>query len=248
MKNFLRITVCVLLVLTFAVTCASCSFLKSSKNEDTTAAQQNEDTKAQQTEDTKAQQTEEAKTSEVTSQNAGEKADPQQGSINLGDSSYKSESLGIGLKLNDEWTIQSPEELAALVGQTSIGESLKYAAVTYDFYATKGMSGSSVTVLFENMKKNYGRTYDEDEYLELAQVSVKSALESQGATVSKIETVTRSIDGKTFKGFYIELKMGGMDVYEYSLVKRCGDYLANISIGALSAEALDEILALFYAL
>ena len=242
-KRFKAI-ICVLLVLIFALGCASCSGGANAKPKDTKSAETEKETAEIPATGAKT----EAPETEPATAEAPEKKEARQGEIDLLKNTYKSETLGIGLKLSDEWTIQSPEDLAALVGQTSVGESLKYAAVTYDFYALKASSGSSVTVIFENMKKNYGRTYDEDEYLELAQVSVKSALESQGATVSKIETVTRSIDGKTFKGFYIELKMGGVDVYEYSLIKRCGDHLANISIGARTVEKLDAVLASFYAL
>ncbi|MBO4501015.1 MAG: hypothetical protein J5760_02135 [Clostridia bacterium] len=179
---------------------------------------------------------------------AAEDVDPEQGVIDIEHYDYKSESLGVGVKLDESWNLRTTEELLALISATKFGDAIKTAPLVYDFYATKGLNAGSLVVIFENMVKSYGRAYDTDDYIDILRSSLKAGLESQGLKVQVIEEITRTVGGKELKGFYIEAVTYGITTYEYVLLKRCGDFMADITIGSSDKAGLDQTLAMFYGL
>lgn len=179
---------------------------------------------------------------------AAEDVNPEQGVIDIEHYDYKSESLGVGVKLNESWNLRTTEELMALVNATKFGDAIKNLPIVYDFYATKGLNSGSLVVVFENMVKSYGRAYDTDEYLNILRSSLKSMLQSQGLNVTVLEEITRTVGGKEMKGFYLEATTYGVTTYEYVLLKRCGDFMADITIGDADKAELDKTLAMFYGL
>ena len=179
---------------------------------------------------------------------AAEDVNPEQGVIDIEHYDYKSESLGVGVKLDESWNLRTPEELMALVNATKFGDAIKNLPIVYDFYATKGLNSGSLVVIFENMVKSYGRAYDTDEYLDILRSSLKSVLQAQGLNVTVLEDITRTVGGKELKGFYLEAPAYGVTTYEYILLKRCGDFMADITIGSSDKAGLDQTLAMFYGL
>ena len=179
---------------------------------------------------------------------AAEDVNPEQGVIDIEHYDYKSEALGVGVKLDESWNLRTTEELLALISATKFGDAIKTAPLVYDFYATKGLNAGSLVVIFENMVKSYGRAYDTDDYIDILRSSLKAGLESQGLKVQVIEEITRTVGGKELKGFYIEAVTYGITTYEYVLLKRCGDFMADITIGSSDKAGLDQTLAMFYGL
>ena len=172
--------------------------------------------------------------------------EPTQGDINVSEYSYKNESLGLAIKLDDGWSIRSPEELLQLVGSTSFGDAIKNAPLTYDFYAVRLISSASINIIFENMKKSVGTVYSETDYLTLAKANVKSQLESAGFNLNGIEIIKRTVAGRELNGYKIELASGGIEMHEYVFAVRVGDYMASITLASTSAEELETLVGLFY--
>ena len=185
---------------------------------------------------------------EPASDPAGESKAPEQGSIDLEGFSYRNESLGIGIKLDESWSIRTTEELAALVGATSLGDAMKNAPITYDFYAVRPISSASINIIFENMTKSVGKAFTESEYLDLAKTTVKAQVESAGMKVNSLEIIKRTVAGRELNGYAIELFANGITVHEYCLLIRMGDYMANITLASGNAEELEQLLNAIYPL
>ncbi|MBO7549817.1 MAG: hypothetical protein J6T77_07595 [Clostridia bacterium] len=172
--------------------------------------------------------------------------EPTQGDINVSEYSYKNESLGLAIKLDDGWSIRSPEELLQLIGSTSFGDAIKNAPLTYDFYAVRLISTASINIIFENMKKSVGKVYTESEYLNLAKTSVKTQVEAAGLNVNKLELIKRTVAGRELNGYHIVLESGGTLVYEYIFAVRVGEYMASITLASPSMDELETLVGLFY--
>ena len=152
--------------------------------------------------------------------------EPTQGDINVSEYSYKNESLGLAIKLDDGWSIRSPEELLQLIGSTSFGDAIKNAPLTYDFYAVRLISTASINIIFENMKK--------------------SQVEAAGLNVNKLELIKRTVAGRELNGYHIVLESGGTLVYEYIFAVRVGEYMASITLASPSMDELETLVGLFY--
>lgn len=177
---------------------------------------------------------------------------PTQGIIDEEDRTYKNESMGILLQLNDDWSIHPVSELEQLErmmpNADDFAKAVEELDVVYEFYSVKNTSNSNIIIYFQNAKKSFGRALTESELINATKDSMKETLEKNGSTVNKLEVVTKSLAGKQFEGFYTEQSRNGVYLYQYSVFKRIGHHLYNITVTTSNVNELDEILVCFSSL
>ena len=167
------------------------------------------------------------------------------------DNCYRNDFLGLSCTLPSEWVFYTEEEILELndivkdAVDEDVADKLENANIIYDMYASNPNDYSSVNV---NMEKYSA--------VQIASLNLKTVLESQfetiidtyenmGYTNVQIEYEKISVDGKEFDGAVITADIAD---YEFSSVVFCfkkGRYLANVTVGALSTEALESILGCF---
>ena len=111
---------------------------------------------------------------------------------------YENESLGIGLVLDETWTIYNDEQLAELSGLTAdmfsdekYKEMMENSNSFTDFFAQHS-SGASINVMFENLGLLYGSVMSEEQYRTAALQNLSGAYESAG--FENVEIVENTVD------------------------------------------------------
>ncbi len=174
---------------------------------------------------------------------------PTQGIINEEERTYKNESMEIVLQLDDEWSIHPTSELEKLAGMIAnadeFAEAVEKLDVVYELYSVKNTSNCNIIIYFQNAKKSFGRALTEAELINATKDSSKETLEKNGSTVEKFEVVSKTIAGKQFEGFFIKQSQNGITLYQYSVFKRIGHHLYNITITAQNEAELDKTLSCF---
>ncbi len=166
---------------------------------------------------------------------------------------WENEFIGIGCKLDENWTFLSDEEIrqqnqlsADLVGE-EYKEALESAAVIYDMSASHVDGTKNVSV---NLEKLTGAALliNEETYVSVAVENAVGALESMG-----IENVQATTEEITFGGgnhycIHIEGEASGMKLYETVVAIKCSGYIACITAAAWVEDSTGEILDCFYGL
>lgn len=158
----------------------------------------------------------------------------------VSDGVYTNSFAGIVFSIPEEWDVYSNEELEEMYGSILTSDEDGKMLTCYDFVA-QAKDGTSFTVSYENLGFLYGITIDEEEYLELMLEELRSQMQSAyGDTVC--ETGRTSVSGKIVPCINATVEVDGMKVCSCFVPKKVGDVMAGITVGALSENAVKEVL------
>ncbi len=184
------------------------------------------------------------------SSNDEEKLDHIRGTVD--GSVYTNDVAGISFTAPDGWAYLSDDELAALYNLSAsellpeeTAEALEETDMVYDMYCQNPNTGASININFENIGLVYGKLLDEQSYMEISQTNLEESLSGSGMEVTSCELITANVNGKDVPCIDIVINMTGygIDLYEKIFVKKVGDFMGCITIGALTEEELDQIIA-----
>ena len=149
---------------------------------------------------------------------------------------YRSSFIGIGITLNDEWTLFGEESLKGLTNSVTI----------FDMYALTG-SGSSITVIFEDLTITGNADMSSGEYAEKSAPETVASLERLGYEINCSDAESITVGGSAFDCITLSgtLSGSGVTIYEKLLCRKCGSYMAMITVGANTEETVSDILSLF---
>ncbi len=165
---------------------------------------------------------------------------------------YTNDVAGISFTAPEGWEYLSDSDLAALYNLSAseflseeTAEKLEKTNMVYDMYCQNVNTGASININFENIGLVYGNILDEESYMEISQANLKEQLSGNGMEVTSCELVTENVNGKDVPCIDIAINMTdyGLDLYEKVFVKKVGDFMGCITIGALTTDELDEIIA-----
>lgn len=165
---------------------------------------------------------------------------------------WENSFIGLGCKLGDGWTFYTDEQIAEL-NQTTVdmvdndtAEFLENATVIYDMFATKDNGIQSINVNLEKVGYISSALADLKKNLEATVPTIKSGLESMGMTNVVCNVTEAKIAGESYAAMDISAKIQDADFYEKLIAIKCGNYVANITIGAFDKADIDTVLTYFY--
>lgn len=165
---------------------------------------------------------------------------------------YESKFIGIGCKLNDEWTFYSDEQIRELNNATAdlagdeYKELLENATVIYDMFASHSNQVDNINVNLEKVNPLTLATLDLEKNFEGMFSTMEDTLENIGYTNVQCETDTVKIDGKDFACMNIVSEISGLKMYQTSIAIKCNGYLASITISTFGENKVSDILENFY--
>ncbi len=176
-------------------------------------------------------------------------------SFSLGTSSggvYTNGFIGIGCKLDDDWTFYDDEQIKELNNFTTslagedFAEAVADAEIIYDMYASKA-DGTNIVVNLEKTNAAQQALISTEKYFNETTIkSLTDTLENMGCENITPEKATVKIGNKDFHALRITSEMYGISMNQLSVVIKCSGYFASICITTINEDATDEILAKFY--
>lgn len=163
---------------------------------------------------------------------------------------YTSNILGMKFELPSEWAFFTDEEILNLNNITEdivdeeIAKKLESANIIYDMYAISEEE-ASVNINFESLSVTNQLLLDEGDYVEIGQKDLKPALESMGYSGIETTTGTGEIAGETHPAIEVTANINGIPFYEKVIAKKCGKYMACITIASFGENLISDILAQF---
>lgn len=155
------------------------------------------------------------------------------------DGVYTNSFAGISLALSEDWQIYSDEAIEEMYGSVTTSDENGKMLTCYDFVAVRE-DGTSVTVTYSDLDAFYGGGIGEMEYLESALELLRSEMENAyGSCVCEMGEV--SLSGKTVPCVFASVEIEGFEIQNNLVVKKVGDVMAVISVGAVSEEATEEV-------
>lgn len=188
-------------------------------------------------------------TSEVSSDDSAE--------LSLGTSAnntYENKFLGIGCKLDSDWTFYTDDEILEMNNMTKdlvgdeYAEVMESAQTLYDMYASTSDSMQTVNINIENLGLVYGTVLDEDAYIDAALESVKGVLESMGFENVTVKKTTVTFAGETRGAIAVAGEVSDVKFYEKLVCIKVGKYMACVTVASYIDDSTDEVLSAFYAL
>ena len=164
---------------------------------------------------------------------------------------YKNDFLGISCTIPADWEIFTDAqilELNSIVGNYTdkeTAELLKNANIVYDMYAQYLPEGSSISINMEKLSALQLVSLNIQQVLESQISTIVSSYENMGYTDVNVEYRKVTVDGKELDSLYLTAKIQGYDFFLTVLSFRKSNYLANITIGSLYADKVDEIIGCF---
>lgn len=177
--------------------------------------------------------------------------------LKLGSSSnntYENKFLGIGCKLDSNWTFLSDAEIREANNLTQdllddeLAEQLENASVIYDMQATKADSSANIVLNIEKIGSLSGALMSEEEYANSTLDGLKSGLESAGLSNIEASVTSVTFAGKEHAAIVVSGEAYGVKVYEKIVCFKKGKYVAAVAFASYVNDTTDEMLSYFYAI
>ena len=165
---------------------------------------------------------------------------------------YTNRYIGIGCKLDDNWTFKSDEEILAQNNLTKdyldedIAELLDNSQIIYDMMAVHSNGTDNLLVNLEKTTMLQAALTDLKAMLERTAPTAESALSGMGYTnfTWKVEEVT--IGGQKFAALRNRAEINGVTMYQLTVAVRCSQHIASIGVTTFGEDKTDDLLAKFY--
>ncbi len=164
---------------------------------------------------------------------------------------YNNDFLGLSCTLPSEFVFYTDKqilELNNIVGDVmdeEAAENLKNANIIYDMHAVNQVAGDSINVNLEKLSAAQLINLDIKKTLESQIDTIKSSFQNMGYADIDVTYQKTKVDGKDFDSLKIYAKVQGIPYYSTVFTYRKGNYLANITVGALQTDKTNELLGYF---
>ncbi len=164
------------------------------------------------------------------------------------DDVYTNTFSGVTYTLPEGWVAATDEEIKSIMntGAEAAGiddttMDIANMKVVYDAFVADQATGTNIIFSFENLKLSIGGTgMDEKEYVE----AVKSQLTSVGnISYTTGDEYNKEVCGEQW--YVLETKPDTGNMEQYYLVRRIGNYMANIIVTIVGGDTLDSVLEQF---
>lgn len=176
--------------------------------------------------------------------------------ISLGSTSgnqWENEFIGIGCKLDENWTFMSDEEIRQnnqlandLVGD-EYKEALESAEVIYDMMANHANQTDTVGVTMEKLS-GAALLINEEAYIGLSKESLEGTITSMGVENVQTSAEEFTFAGESHYGIRLEGEYSGLKIYETLIAVKCNGYMACVTVCTWVEDGTQAILDSFYSL
>lgn len=177
--------------------------------------------------------------------------------LELGSSSnntYENKFLGIGCKLDSDWTFLSDAEIREannltndLVGD-ELASQLESASIIYDMQATKADSSANIILNIEKIGTLSGALMSEEEYAKASVDGLKTGLESAGLSNIEANVTSATFAGENHAVIEVKGEAYGVKVFEKIVCFKKGKYVAAIAFASYVTDTTNDMISYFYAL
>ncbi len=165
---------------------------------------------------------------------------------------YKNEYFNNQAVLNQEWTLLSDEEIKKLNEEalTTLSEDYAAAMKDADYFTDMSAQASqgllSINVTIQNMSKIPGAASLTTKSIVASSINgVVESYKNMGFTDVTCEQITAQFCGAECDGLELSAKINGIDFYLKMVVVAKGNYYESITVGALTQDVTDDLLAMF---
>ncbi len=165
---------------------------------------------------------------------------------------YESKFIGIGCKLDSDWSFYSDEKIKELNSVTTevageeYAELMKKATVVYDMFAAQSDQLANVNVVLEKVDKDTLKALDVAENFNKTIPTLKETFENMGYSGLTYEVGTVKIDGKEFTCLNTNAEVYGTKMVQKAIGIKCNGYLATVTVTAFGENDADDIINKFY--
>ncbi|MBQ3231160.1 MAG: hypothetical protein IJB49_09125 [Clostridia bacterium] len=165
---------------------------------------------------------------------------------------YENSYIGIGCRLDSDWTFYTDEQIKELnqitadKGGEEFAEIMENADIVYDMFVQK-TNGDNMNVNLEKVNAITLAALDMSTfYNEEMKKTLKQSLESVGCTNVEMEDTEVVIDGKKFVAVKITSEMSGVKMYQTNFAIKCSKHIASICITTMNGDSASSIIEKFY--
>lgn len=186
---------------------------------------------------------------------AAEQVTFQRGTVE--DSTYRNESLGIQLTMDENWLFFDDEQLSQLLGlvqdsfdDEDIKAQLEQGGSVYDMYVRNETDFSSINITVQDLESLGAGDIDEDSYADISLKQMPDMLAAAGMTVTNIEKATVDFAGAPHTALRIAATVGDEQtpVYETLVLQKCGTCIVTITCATYLEDTSADLVAMFQAL
>ncbi len=176
------------------------------------------------------------------------KAEASKGTIN--GNVYKNEFLGFEFTKPASWVYSTDEEIAAAMNiavDQILGENFKQALennpVIYDMMVVDSITGTNISVIYENLAKSFLTNITEEQYVEMVKQQLAGV---SGMTVSFPDQLEKAKLGKTeFTKCVCRTTANGMTFTQVYYLYNVDGYMVSITVTIPSGYTVADIEAMF---
>jgi len=172
---------------------------------------------------------------------------------------YTNNFIGIGCKLDDNWSFYNDEQLADLNGvvldalddealSEQFAKSVESGKTIYDMFAVSADGLANLNIVIENLGLVYGTALDESGYVNLGMKTVIQSFDAIGASNVSVEKISVEFAGASRWAFTIYAEQSGVPLYEKAICIKKGNYMAVITLCCYYEDITDDLATLFYSL
>lgn len=165
---------------------------------------------------------------------------------------YESKFIGIGCKLDSDWSFYSDEQIKELNSVTTevageeYAELMKNANLVYDMFAVQNDQLGNMNVVLEKMNKTTLATLDIAETFNKTMPTLKETFENVGYTNINFGIGTVTIDGKEFTCLNTSAEIAGTKMAQKAIGIKCNGYLATVTVTAVGETNINDIIDKLY--
>ena len=165
---------------------------------------------------------------------------------------YENAFIGIGCKLDSNWTFRTDEEIRQMNNLTAdvVGddfrEAMEKADIVYDMAAIHSNGLDNININMQKGNPIQIAALDLKTHYESQFALLQEAFENMGYTNIHMEVGEVIIDGEPFVAFFNHAEIAGYTVCQVSISIKCNGYLANVTLTTFDEASMDALLDCFY--
>lgn len=165
---------------------------------------------------------------------------------------YENAFIGIGCKLDSNWTFSSDEEIRQInnIAADIIGEeyqqTLENAEIVYDMAAVHVNGLDNINVNLQKANPQQLAALDLNAHYETQFDMLRDAFENMGYTNIRLEVGQVTIGGENLPVLFNRADIGAYTICQVCIAIKCNGYLANVTVSTFDETTLEDLLACFY--
>lgn len=165
---------------------------------------------------------------------------------------YKSDFIGIGCELDENWSFYNDEQIKELNNLTldmagdEFSELIKEVPVVNDMFATDNDQLDNINISLEKVDKTRLLSLNIAENFKVIAPMTVDALKNMGYESINYEIGKVEVDGKTLDALHITGEINGVNAYQTTFQKKCNGYLANITVATYFDNTISDLIDNFY--